>query len=61
MTHPMTAACPSGAGSFDKVVSIEMIEAVGHEHLVPYFGVIGKMLKAGGKAVIQAISEPDER
>lgn len=38
-----------------------MIEAVGHEHLVPYFGIIGKMLKPGGRAVIQAICTPDER
>eukprot|EP00955_Chlamydomonas_euryale_P075038 362200-Chlamydomonas_euryale.AAC.6 len=38
-----------------------MIEAVGHEHLVPYFGVIGQMLKTGGKAVLQAISVPDDR
>ncbi|GAX82389.1 hypothetical protein CEUSTIGMA_g9817.t1 [Chlamydomonas eustigma] len=52
--------CP-GAGTYDKVVSIEMIEAVGHEHLPPYFSVIGNMLKPGGKAVIQAISVPDER
>ncbi|KAG1678525.1 hypothetical protein FOA52_014559 [Chlamydomonas sp. UWO 241] len=52
--------CP-GEGTYDKVVSIEMIEAVGHEHLVPYFCVIGRMLKAGGKAVLQAISVPDER
>lgn len=38
-----------------------MIEAVGHEHLVPYFRTIGMMLKPGGKAVLQAISVPDER
>jgi cyclopropane fatty-acyl-phospholipid synthase-like methyltransferase len=36
--------CP-GEGTYDKVVSIEMIEAVGHEHLVPYFRVVGRMLK----------------
>jgi len=30
-----------------------MIEAVGHEHLRSYFSQIGKMLKPGGKAVIQ--------
>jgi len=52
--------CP-GAGTYDKVVSIEMIEAVGHEHLKPYFATIGHMLKPGGRAVIQAISCPDER
>ncbi|MEW5297105.1 MAG: hypothetical protein WDW36_000333 [Sanguina aurantia] len=52
--------CP-GAGTYDKVVSVEMIEAVGHEHLVPYFAVIGRMLRPGGRAVIQAISEPDDK
>lgn len=31
-----------------------MIEAVGHEHLRSYFSQIGRMLKDGGKAVIQA-------
>eukprot|EP00798_Chlamydomonas_sp_ICE-L_P032282 gene32282-16848_t len=46
---------------FDKVVSCEMIEAVGHEHLPTYFSCIGRVLKPGGKAVIQAISVPDER
>ena len=38
-----------------------MIEAVGHEHLVPYFNVIGRMLKPEGRAVIQAICTPNER
>ncbi len=38
-----------------------MIEAVGHEHLGSYFATIGKMLKPGGRAVIQAITYPDER
>lgn len=52
--------CP-GEGTYDKVVSIEMIEAVGHEHLIPYFSIISKMLKKGGRAVIQAICTPDER
>jgi cyclopropane fatty-acyl-phospholipid synthase-like methyltransferase len=44
--------CPN-LGSYDKVVSIEMIEAVGHEHLVSYFATINAALKPGGKAVIQ--------
>eukprot|EP00878_Enallax_costatus_P015331 GHUV01016058.1.p1 GENE.GHUV01016058.1~~GHUV01016058.1.p1 ORF type:complete len:614 (+),score=192.40 GHUV01016058.1:388-2229(+) len=52
--------CP-GLGSYDKVVSIEMIEAVGHEHLVSYFHTINAALKPGGKAVIQVIAQPDER
>lgn len=34
-------------------VSIEMIEAVGHEHLPSYFTTINAALKPGGKAVIQ--------
>lgn len=44
--------CP-GLGGYDKVVSIEMIEAVGHEHLHSYFATINAALKPGGKAVIQ--------
>ncbi|KAI8475498.1 MAG: cyclopropane fatty acid synthase [Monoraphidium minutum] len=52
--------CP-GAGTYDKVVSCEMIEAVGHEHLRSYFSQIGRMLKPGGRAVIQVIAQPDER
>lgn len=52
--------CPN-LGSYDKVVSIEMIEAVGHEHLVSYFATINAALKPGGKAVIQVIAQPDER
>eukprot|EP00882_Tetradesmus_deserticola_P023987 GHRQ01026190.1.p2 GENE.GHRQ01026190.1~~GHRQ01026190.1.p2 ORF type:complete len:140 (-),score=38.75 GHRQ01026190.1:155-574(-) len=47
--------CPN-LGSYDKVVSIEMIEAVGHEHLVSYFATINAALKPGGKAVIQVRS-----
>ncbi|KAK9818144.1 hypothetical protein WJX72_007777 [[Myrmecia] bisecta] len=52
--------CP-GAGSFDKVLSCEMIEAVGHEHLPSYFSTISRMLKPAGTAVIQVITEPEER
>jgi cyclopropane fatty-acyl-phospholipid synthase-like methyltransferase len=50
-----------GAASFDVVVSVEMIEAVGHEHLQPYFRTIGTMLKPGGRAVLQGICCADER
>jgi cyclopropane-fatty-acyl-phospholipid synthase len=50
-----------GAGTFDAVVSVEMIEAVGHEHLEPYFKVIATMLKPGGRAVLQAICCAEER
>jgi cyclopropane-fatty-acyl-phospholipid synthase len=48
-------------GQFDRIVSIEMIEAVGHEHLAEFFAVCDRALKPGGKVVIQAITIPHER
>lgn len=48
-------------GSFDHVISIEMIEAVGHEFLPSYFKVINDRLKRGGRFALQAITIPDER
>lgn len=50
-----------GAGSFDKVLSIEMIEAVGHEYLPAYFGTISRMLRRDGLAMIQGIWIRDQR
>ncbi|RIL06516.1 MAG: SAM-dependent methyltransferase [Proteobacteria bacterium] len=46
-------------GSFDKVVSIEMLEAVGKEFLPDYFGAIERLLKPDGIAVVQVITMPD--
>lgn len=46
---------------FDKLVSIEMIEAVGHEFLPTYFNVCSSLLKPHGVGVIQAITVPDDR
>ena len=48
-------------GQYDAVVSCEMIEAVGKEYLDSYFEVIAACLKPTAKAVIQAITIPDER
>jgi len=48
-------------GSFDKVVSIEMIEAVGKEFLPSFFKQINERLKAGGKVLIQSITIADQR
>lgn len=48
-------------GKFDKIVSIEMIEAVGHDFLPEYFETIHKKLEDNGVAVIQAITSPDSR
>ena len=47
--------------SFDAVVSIEMLEAVGHENLPDFFQVVNKMLKPGAPAVVQVIGMPNER
>jgi cyclopropane-fatty-acyl-phospholipid synthase len=46
-------------GDYDKIVSIEMFEAVGKEHWNNYFDVIKSRLKKGGKAAIQSITIAD--
>lgn len=48
-------------GSFSKVVSIEMIEAVGEEFWPGYFRKIDEVLAPGGRAGIQAITMVDAR
>jgi len=42
-------------GQYDKLVSIEMIEAIGHQYLDTYFRKINTLLKPNGKALVQAI------
>jgi cyclopropane-fatty-acyl-phospholipid synthase len=50
------------AKPYDKVVSIEMIEAVGKEFLDTYFAKVDEVLKKeGGIAVFQAITMPETR
>lgn len=49
------------AGQFDKLVSIEMIEAVGPQFLDSYFNQINALLKPDGLALIQAINMPEQR
>ena len=49
------------AGVFDRVVSIEMLEAVGLAYLPSYFRTVARRLRGGGRAVIQTITMPDER
>lgn len=45
---------------FDKVVSIEMLEAVGKEYLETYFETVTRLLKLeGGIAVFQCITMPE--
>ncbi len=48
-------------GQFDKLVSIEMVEAVGYEFLDAYFQQCDRLLKPGGRMVIQAIVMPEQR
>ncbi len=48
-------------GRFDKLVSIEMIEAVGHEFLDTFFRKCGALLKPDGEMLIQAITIADQR
>ena len=48
-------------GQYDRVVSIEMIEAVGQEFLGDYFSKIQSFLKDNGAALLQAITMPDQR
>jgi cyclopropane-fatty-acyl-phospholipid synthase len=48
-------------GSYDALVSVEMIEAVGANHWQEYFGTIHRLLKPGGRAGLQAITMPHDR
>lgn len=48
-------------GKFDKLVSVEMVEAVGHKYLPEYFRTCDRLLKPGGKMLLQAITMPDQR
>ena len=49
------------AGQYDKLVSIEMIEAVGYKYFDEYFRKIGGLLRPDGTAVLQAIVMPERR
>lgn len=48
-------------GQFNKLVSIEMIEAVGHQFYDAYFAKCASLLKPDGMALIQAITIADQR
>ncbi|MFW5926951.1 MAG: class I SAM-dependent methyltransferase, partial [Wenzhouxiangella sp.] len=48
-------------GRFDKIVSVEMIEAVGHQYLDTYLAKIDGLLEPDGLALIQAITIEDYR
>ena len=46
-------------GKFDKIVSIEMAEALGKKYLKPYFEQLNKLLAKSGIAVLQLINYPE--
>lgn len=48
-------------GRYDKLVSIEMVEAIGAANLPAYFRTIGRLLKPEGLALVQAITIEDHR
>jgi cyclopropane-fatty-acyl-phospholipid synthase len=51
----------NAAGTYDAVVSVEMIEAVGYEFWPIYFRTLDERLRPGGRVGLQAITMPDER
>ncbi len=48
-------------GSFDKIVSIEMMEAVGHRFLPTYFAALNRLLTREGLVALQFITIPDSK
>jgi cyclopropane-fatty-acyl-phospholipid synthase len=48
-------------GQYDKLVSIEMVEAIGAAYLDVYFEKLGSLLKPDGLALLQAITIEDHR
>ncbi len=48
-------------GTYSKVVSIEMLEAVGYEFMPHYFATLARVLAPGGRIALQSITMPDER
>jgi cyclopropane-fatty-acyl-phospholipid synthase len=49
------------AGSYDAVVSVEMIEAVGRGYWPTYFGTLDRLVRPGGRIGLQAITMPHDR
>lgn len=48
-------------GRYDAIVSVEMLEAVGHEYWAEYFRTLDRLLETGGRIAVQAITMPHER
>lgn len=64
LTHKVTVLCQDYReleGQFDKLVSIEMIEAVGQQYLPTFFERCSQLLKPNGVMLLQAITIADQR
>lgn len=48
-------------GTFDRIVSIEMLEAVGHAYYGTFMAHCDRLLKPGGLVLLQSITIPDQR
>ena len=48
-------------GQYDKLVSVEMFEAVGHAHYDEFFGACDRLLAPDGSMLLQTITVPDQR
>jgi cyclopropane-fatty-acyl-phospholipid synthase len=48
-------------GRFNRIVPIEMVDAVGHQRLTQFFRCSDRLLKPGGIMALQTITIPDER
>jgi cyclopropane-fatty-acyl-phospholipid synthase len=48
-------------GRFDRIVSVEMLEAVGHAFLPGFFAACERLLAPGGRIALQTITIPDRR
>jgi cyclopropane-fatty-acyl-phospholipid synthase len=48
-------------GTYDKLASIEMVEAVGYEYLPQYFAIAARLLRPGGRFALQSITMPEAR
>ncbi|SDK47201.1 SAM-dependent methyltransferase [Billgrantia gudaonensis] len=49
------------SGRYDRLISVEMIEAVGHHYLATYLATLDRLLKDDGLAMLQAITIRDQR
>ena len=49
------------SGTYDAVLSVEMVEAVGYDYWSTYFSTLDRVLAPGGRVGIQAITMPHDR